>query len=64
MTNNTNQVLVWLKDFKKSWLPQNIPNDHRLLKSIKTKLFELEQLIIGKLNFSVVLTKVLHISKQ
>ena len=48
MTNNTNQLLTWLKNFKNNWLLQNIPNDIHLLQTIKSKLSELEQLIIGK----------------
>jgi hypothetical protein len=54
MSNNTNPLLVWLKEFQTIWLPQNIPNDIHLLQSIQTRLHEFEQLIIGKLNISFI----------
>ncbi|CAF4738111.1 unnamed protein product [Rotaria sp. Silwood1] len=46
MKNNTNQLLIWLKAFKNTWLLENIPNDTHAVDLIKTKLLELEQLII------------------
>jgi len=48
MTNNTNILLNWLKTFETIWLPEHIPNDIQLVDSIRTKLHELEQIIIGK----------------
>ena len=45
---NTNKVLVWLKDFKYTWLSENIFNDSHLIELISNKLHELEQLLIGK----------------
>jgi len=48
MSNNTNLLLNWLKTFQTVWLPENLPNDNHLLQSIKTKLNEFEQIIIGK----------------
>jgi hypothetical protein len=44
----TNKVLIWLKEFKRSWLPQNISNDNHLMELITNKLRELEQLLIRK----------------
>ena len=49
MKNNVNRPLIWLEEFKNSWLSQYIPNDIDLVESIKTKLLELEQIIIGKI---------------
>ncbi|CAF3656265.1 unnamed protein product [Rotaria sordida] len=46
MKNNTNQLLIWLKEFKNIWLLENIPNDIHVVNLIKTKIVELEQLII------------------
>jgi hypothetical protein len=48
MTNNTNPLLTWLRDFKNIWLLENIPNNSHLLQTIQTKLTEFEQLIISK----------------
>jgi hypothetical protein len=48
MISNTNLLLDWLKTFQTIWLPENIPNDSQLCELIKTKLHELEQIIIGK----------------
>jgi len=43
---NKNKLLIWLKDFKYKWLPQNILNDTHLIELISNKLHEFEQLII------------------
>jgi hypothetical protein len=43
-----NQVLIWLKEFKYSWLPQHISNDTYLLELIRNKIHEFEQLLTRK----------------
>jgi len=43
---NKNKLLMWLKDFKCTWLPQHILNDTHLIGLISNKLHELEQLVI------------------
>ena len=48
---NTNEVLNWVKNFKYSWLPDNITNDTQLIALISNKLYELEQLLIRKYSF-------------
>ncbi len=48
---NTNKVLIWLKNFKYTWLFQNILNDPQLIELISNKLHELEQLLIRNLFF-------------
>lgn len=48
MTNQSNSLLNWLKTFQTVWLPAHIPNNLELVESIKTKLHEFEQIIIGK----------------
>ena len=48
MSNSINPLLTWLEDFKNIWLLENFPKDSHLLQLIKTKLSELELLIIGK----------------
>jgi len=51
MAMNTNKVLIWLKNFKCTWLFQNILNDPQLIELISNKLHELEQLLIRNLFF-------------
>jgi hypothetical protein len=51
MTNNTDQVLIWLKEFQHNWLPENLSNDIHLLELIRTKFYELERLLIR--NYSI-----------
>lgn len=51
MAMNTNKVLIWLKNFKYTWLFQNILNDPQLIELISNKLHELEQLLIRNLFF-------------
>lgn len=48
MSINPSDILVWLKEFQYSWLPQNIVNNTDLITLITTKLHELEHLLIGK----------------
>jgi hypothetical protein len=48
---NRNKVFLWLKNFKYTWLPQNILNDTHLIELISTKLHELEQLLNRKYLF-------------
>jgi hypothetical protein len=57
MTNNTKQVLVWLKEFQNIWLPEKLANDVPLLESINNKLLELEHLVNGKNIFVFFLRK-------
>ncbi len=48
MSINTNEVLLWLKNFKCEWLSQNILDDPNLIELICNKICELEQLLIRK----------------
>lgn len=48
MASNTNRLLNWLKAFQTEWLPEHLPNDHDLLESMRIKLQEFEQIILGK----------------
>ena len=48
MAAHIDQALGWLKEFKTTWLPQQVSNDSPLRESIGAKLDELEHLLIRK----------------
>ena len=48
MPTQTEQVLHWLKDFKCTWLLQNILNNPQLINLISKKFEELERLLTRK----------------
>ena len=48
MATHIDQALGWLRDFKSTWLPEQISHDTSLREAIGTKLDELEHLLIRK----------------
>ncbi|CAF5181913.1 unnamed protein product, partial [Rotaria magnacalcarata] len=53
MIMNKNKILIWLKEFKCDWLPQNVSNDNCLLRLLTNKIDELEQLLIHEKDTSI-----------
>ncbi|CAM4949592.1 unnamed protein product [Rotaria socialis] len=53
MKMNKNNILIWLKEFKCNWLPQNVSNDNCLFQLLTNKIDELEQLLIHEKDTSV-----------
>lgn len=45
MTNNVDQIFLWIKDFKNTWLCQHLSHEVYLRNLINTKLKELEDLL-------------------
>ncbi|CAF3547502.1 unnamed protein product [Rotaria socialis] len=53
MKMNKNNILIWLKEFKCNWLPQNVSNDNCLFQLLTNKIDELEQLLIHEKDTSI-----------